>query len=176
MLLLFLGFAVYSYYVAHPLGTALVIGAILLVVAFWAFYRPLKRAASRIKQNGSTKISYSQIELDPEVDTMTGLQFERYVASALKRQGYTHIKMTELYDWGVDIIARKDGITWGVQVKRCSGMVKAAAVRQVVTALRKYNCDRGMVVTNGVYSRPAVELARSNDCILIDRSALIEWA
>lgn len=103
------------------------------------------------------------------VTTMTGLEFERYVVAWLKKRGFTGVRLTEHYDLGVDIIAGKDGITWGVQVKRCNGMVRAAAVRQVVTALRHYNCNRAIVVTNGVYSRPAIELARSNDCMLVDR-------
>ena len=106
-----------------------------------------------------------------EIDAMSGLDFELYVAELLRRQGYAHIKLTERYDLGVDIIARKDGITWGIQVKRCSGMVKAAAVRQAVTALKHYKCDRAMVITNATYSRPAIQLATSNNCVLVDRSS-----
>ena len=109
------------------------------------------------------------------VDKMSGLEFEQYIARLLKLQGYTHIKLTERYDLGVDIIATKDGIRWGIQVKRYNNLVKAAAVRQVVTALRTYHCDRAMVVSNSVFSRPARELAKSNDCILIDRSVLSRW-
>lgn len=108
------------------------------------------------------------------VDTMTGLEFERYVAALLKCQGFTRVMLTERYDWGVDIIAHKDGIRWGIQTKRSNGLVKIAAVRQVVAALNKYNCERGMVITNGMFSRPAVEIARSNNCTLIDRASLIE--
>lgn len=104
-----------------------------------------------------------------DVSAMTGLQYERYVAAWLKEQGYTHVRLTERYDLGVDIIAHKDGIIWGVQVKRCNGIVKANAVREVVTSLKYYKCDRAMVVTNGVYSRPATVLAQCNSCIMIDR-------
>ncbi|HJQ09071.1 MAG TPA: restriction endonuclease [Candidatus Saccharimonadales bacterium] len=110
-----------------------------------------------------------KFQVDPNLDlnSLTGIEFEQYVAARLKERGYTKIKLTEYYDLGVDIIAYKDGKTWGVQVKRCSGLVKAAAVRQVVTALKRYKCDRAMVITNGRYSRPAVELAKSNDCLLV---------
>src|SRR5665213_176686 len=76
------------------------------------------------------------------IDGMTGLEFERYVAGLLKTQGYTKIRLTEEFDYGVDIIADINGIRWGIQVKRYSSLVKADAVRQVVTALRKYDCDR----------------------------------
>lgn len=174
-----IGIAIILAVVAYSYGAALnraltyavitglaVLGLIVIqkiVVKLWRWWSARRRR---------TRISYSTLDLETEVDTMTGLEFERYVAALLKRQGYTNIKMTERYDWGVDIIARKDGITWGVQVKRSSDMVKAAAVRQVVTALSHYNCDRAMVVSNGIYSRPARELAKSNDCLLIDRDTL----
>lgn len=107
-----------------------------------------------------------------DVDTMDGLAFEKYVANLLKQQGYSNISLTEQYDYGVDIIANRDGICWGIQVKRYSGLVKADAVRQVVTGLRVYGCDQAMVITNSIFSRVAVRLADSNQCVLIDRSGL----
>jgi restriction system protein len=109
------------------------------------------------------------------IDKMTGLEFERCVAGLLKNQEYTNIRLTEKYDYGVDIIAIKDGITWGIQVKRYSGLVKADAVRQVVTALKKYKCDRPMVITNSIYSNVAKDLAECNDCVLVDRVILDKW-
>jgi restriction system protein len=109
------------------------------------------------------------------IDNMTGIEFERYVARLLKSKGYNNIRLTEEYDYGIDIIAVKDGITWGIQVKRYSGLVKANAVRQVVTALKKYNCDRAMVISNSTYSEVAKDLARSNECVLVDRKGLLEW-
>lgn len=109
------------------------------------------------------------------VDTMTGIEFEHYVAKLLAKQGYKHISLTERYDYGIDIIAEKDDIKWGIQVKRHTGLVKALAVRQAVTALKKYGCDRAMVISNSKFSRVAVELARTNDCILVERSKLVSW-
>ncbi|HVC36432.1 MAG TPA: restriction endonuclease [Candidatus Dormibacteraeota bacterium] len=106
------------------------------------------------------------------MDTMDGLTFERYIAQLLKKHGYINIKLTERYDYGVDIIAYKNSITWGIQVKCYSGLVKADAVRQVVTGLKKYKCDRAMVITNSYFSNVAKELARCNDCALADRDML----
>lgn len=110
------------------------------------------------------------------IDNMTGLEFEHYVARLLKSQGYSNIQLTEKYDYGVDVIAVKNGTTWGIQVKRYSGLVKADAVRQVVTALKMYHCDQAMVITNSTFSLPAQALADSNDCILVDRTKLSNWA
>ena len=107
------------------------------------------------------------------VDTMTGLEFEKYVAKYLRNQGYK-TKLTEKYDLGIDIVAVKDGIRYGVQVKRHKAVVGANAVRQAVTALNLYDCDRAMVITNSYFSKTAIRLANSNDCILLDRDFLIK--
>lgn len=109
------------------------------------------------------------------IDTMDPLEFEVYVARLLRSQGFTSVRLTERYDYGVDIVAHKNGVTWGVQVKRYSNIVKAEAVRQVVTALIRYKCDRAIVVTNSTFSRPATELAADNKCVLIDRDQLADW-
>jgi len=93
----------------------------------------------------------------------------------LRKRGYTNIQLTEKYDLGVDIIAKKDGVTWGIQAKRYNSPVKAEAVRQAYTALTRYKCDRAMVITNSTYSNPARMLAKDNQIPLIDREALSEW-
>lgn len=110
-----------------------------------------------------------------DIQSMDGLTFEKYVAALLENEGYKDISLTEKYDMGVDIIATKDGIRWGIQVKRYSYMVKVEAVRQVVAALNAYHCERAMVVTNSYCSRPAQFVAQSNNCILVDRDTLAEW-
>jgi HJR/Mrr/RecB family endonuclease len=45
------------------------------------------------------------------IDNMTGLEFEHYIARLLKVRDFSHIKLTEEYDYGIDIIATKNGIT-----------------------------------------------------------------
>ena len=107
------------------------------------------------------------------VDTMTGLEFEKYVAKYLKKNGYK-TKLTEKYDLGIDIVAVKDGIRYGVQVKRHKGIVGANAVRQAVTALNLYDCDRAIVITNSYFSKTAIRLDNCNNCILFDRATLLK--
>jgi HJR/Mrr/RecB family endonuclease len=108
------------------------------------------------------------------IDSMTGLEFERYIANLLRMQG-CKVRLTEHYDLGIDIIAEKDGRRWGIQVKRYSGYVGIEAVRAVVAALKMYHRDRAMVVTNSVFSRSAKALAQSNACVLVDRTILVRW-
>ena len=143
-----------------------IIGLIGLLFTIRLLYKTSKRIINRRNiHNPSMKL----------IDKMTGLVFERYIAGLLKNQGYTNVRLTEKYDLGVDIIAEKDGTRWGIQVKRYSGLVKADAVRQVVTALKKYDCDRSMVITNSTYSMVAKDLASCNNCVLIDRVTFLQW-
>lgn len=109
------------------------------------------------------------------VDSMNGLEFERYLADLLRKRGYTNIRLTEKFDLGIDIVAQKDGIAWGIQAKRYNSPVKAEAVRQAYTALNRYKCDRAMVITNSTYSYQAQALARDNQIPLIDRQTLSKW-
>jgi len=107
-----------------------------------------------------------------EVDAMSGVEFEQYIAKLLRRNGFSNVSLTEKYDMGVDVVAEKNGERWGIQTKRYNDLVKASAVRQVIAGLNSYNCTRAMVMTNSSFSNYAIKLARSNHCILIDRMEL----
>ena len=127
---------------------------ILLIIAVLVLIKILHRLRRFIKY----KLSH--------VDTMTGLELEKYVAKYLQKQGYK-TELTEKYDLGIDIVAVKDGIRYGVQVKRHKAVVGANAVRQAVTGLNLYDCDRAIVITNSYFSKTAIRLANSNGCDLI---------
>lgn len=156
---------------ADVIFNVIVIGLIVLV-AIYMLNRPvvgLLRSIGRLIQKRRLKrIARSNIA----IDAMTWDEFEYFVADWLRDHGFSDVRLTEHYDLGVDIVAKKDGIAWGVQVKHYHGLVGINAVRQVVVALKKYKCDRAMVVTNSIFSQPAIEIAKSQDCVLIDGSKL----
>ena len=107
------------------------------------------------------------------VDQMSGLEFEEYVAELFRAQGHK-IQMTPTNDYGVDIILQKDGIRTAVQTKRYSKPVNQAAVREVVAGMLRYKCSKCMVATNNTFTKSAIELANSNYCKLIDRDRLAQ--
>jgi len=148
----------------HILAILLVLAALVIAAIF--FFRMWQRQRELQRLRALEMV---------DIDVMDGLEFEKFVAKVMASRGFSKIQLTERYDYGVDIIAHKDGVRWGVQVKRYSRMVKAEAVRQVVTALNKYKCQRAMVVTNSTFSRPAKVLAETNDCVLIGKDELAEW-
>lgn len=154
---------------------------VLIGAAAWTHRAELERIAYialiilgciLILRLGWKLLAYRRNAKSRSVDNMNSLEFEQYVARLLRSNGYHNVSLTEKYDLGIDIIAEKDGVRWGVQVKHYSGLVKASAVRQVVTGLKMYNCDRAMVVTNSTYSATARRLAVGNDCALIDGRGL----
>ncbi len=156
--------------------------AIILVAITWKYWSYAKYiligllavigvvVAKRVYK--SVKYHFRSLQLE-DIDSMDGLSFEYYVAGLLQNNGFSNVLLTEQYDMGIDIVAEKNEIRWGIQVKRHSGLVKAIAIRQVVTALRFYGCDQAMVITNSTYSKVARELADSNECVLIDRDGLV---
>jgi len=114
----------------------------------------------------------ARLALLTEVDVMEGLEFEEYVANLLQRHGYQNVSLTERYDFGVDIVAERNGERWGIQTKRYAGRVGEYCVKQVVTGLKLYSCTKAMVITNSTYTSRARKLGKSNDCVLVDRIEL----
>ncbi len=110
------------------------------------------------------------------IDEMAGIEFEKYVAALLNSRGYK-TKLTPVNDYGVDIIANKDGIKTAVQVKRYSSKLDQKPVREAIAgkSVRKYGCTEAMVVTNSTFTKAAKFLASEGDCALVDREVLGEW-
>lgn len=103
---------------------------------------------------------------------MNGLEFEVYIARLLRHMGYKVENIKASVDFGVDIIAKKQDETYAIQVKRHSYPVSRRAVSDAVAGKQHYNCDKAMVITNNYFTKDAIALANSCDCILIDRKTL----
>lgn len=110
------------------------------------------------------------------IDAMPGVEFEKYVAAVLRARGYSVTFTRATGDFGVDLIANRDGIRTAVQCKRQSRPVGGAAVQQVVAGAAVHDCTATMVVSNHVYTRAAGHLADVHQCVLIDRMGLVRLA
>lgn len=111
------------------------------------------------------------------IDAMTGEEFEEYVAELLRFQGYKTRITPRSGDYGVDIVASKDGIKTAVQIKRYSRKLDQKPIREAVAgmAVRQYGCTKAMVVTNSTFTKAAEFLAKESGCELVDREKLGEW-
>lgn len=106
------------------------------------------------------------------VDAMTGVEFERYVAAVLRGVGFDVEITRATGDFGVDLIATRDGVRTAVQCKRQSRVVNGAAIQQVVAGAAVHECEATMVVSNHRYTRAAEQLADVHGCVLVDRTRL----
>jgi len=108
-----------------------------------------------------------------EVGDLSGAEFETYVARILKESGYQDIRGTPTTgDQGADLIAKKDGRTVVIQVKRYQGTVGNKAVQEVAAAVHFYGAHEGWVITNATFSQAAKALAQKNRIRLIDGTEL----
>jgi len=110
-----------------------------------------------------------------EIDGMSGVEFEGYVAARLRRAGWQVRFTPAVGDYGVDLIAEKDGKSVAIQCKRHGNSVGVAAVQQVVSGARHHGCTKSIVVSNQEFTQAAKQLAFTHGCQLIGRKALQAW-
>lgn len=107
-------------------------------------------------------------------DSMEGLQFERFCGNLLLKNGYYDVVVTSgSGDQGIDIIAYKEGVKYGVQCKCYSEDVGNKAVQEAYSGKTYYNCHVGAVLTNRHFTPSAVELAKRTGILLWGRDHLI---
>lgn len=108
-----------------------------------------------------------------QLDRLEGHRFEYACADILKMNGFKNVKVTQgSGDYGVDIIAYKNGKKYAAQCKRYSHKLDNKPIQEVKAGLAYYHCDIGAVMTNQYFTEPAKELARINSVKLWDRNAL----
>lgn len=108
-------------------------------------------------------------------DNLEGHAFERFCADVLAKNGFEDIRVTQgSGDQGVDIIAYKDYVKYGIQCKCYSSDIGNRAVQEVFAGKTFYQCHVGVVLTNRYFTKSAKELAQKNGVILWDRDRLLE--
>lgn len=110
---------------------------------------------------------------DRELDEMEGFDFEYYCAELLKNHGFYDVEVTQSSgDYGVDILAEKEGVTYAIQCKRYSAPVGIKAVQEAYAGRDYYDRMVGCVLTNQYFTQPAVEAAKKLKILLWDRGYL----
>ena len=91
---------------------------------------------------------------------MDGLQFEHRCAELLRYRGFHKVTVTKgSGDQGIDILAQKNGLKYGIQCKYYSHPVGNKAIQEAYAGADFYDCDAAMVMTNSTFTRQARELA-----------------
>ena len=108
-------------------------------------------------------------------DNMDGHEFESFCATLLKQNGFKSVSVTKgSGDQGIDILATKDGIKYGIQCKCYSSEVGNKVVQEAFSGKTFYNQHVGVVLTNNYFTPSAKELADKNGIILWDRKRLLK--
>lgn len=108
-----------------------------------------------------------------EREPMEGAEFENYCALLLEDNGFEEVHQTPVsHDFGCDIIAKKDHITYGIQCKSYSTPVGISAIQQAYAGKDFYDCMVGAVMTNSTFTAPAREMADKLKVVLWDGQTL----
>jgi len=110
-----------------------------------------------------------------DFDNMDGHTFEHYCAKILSLNAFENVHVTQgSGDQGIDIIAYKDGVKYGIQCKCYSSNIGNKAVQEAFAGKAFYDCHVGIVLTNQYFTDAAIELARKNGIILWNRNKLLQ--
>ena len=128
---------------------------------------------------GASGLSIQKKENSPikEVDSMSGLDFERWCASVLRKNGFVKVRVTQgSNDQGVDILAEKEGVKYAIQCKCYSSDLSNTPVQEVNAGKKFYDCHVGVVMTNSHFTKGAVALAKKTGVLLWDREVVARMA
>lgn len=107
------------------------------------------------------------------LDEMEGHEFEYFCADLLQENGFYEVEVTKgSGDYGIDILAEKDGVTYAIQCKCYSAPVGVKAIQEAYAGRDYYDRMVGAVLTNQYFTTPAAEAARKLKILLWDREYL----
>lgn len=119
------------------------------------------------------RIRNARRQREADIDLMEGHDFEHFCAELLGKRGFSEVEVTGgSGDYGVDILAQREGITYAIQCKRYGGPVGVKAVQEAYAGRDYYDCMVGAVLTNQYFTDPAVKAAKKLKILLWDRGYL----
>lgn len=108
-------------------------------------------------------------------ESMEGREFEFFCADLLEKNGFYEVKVTRgSYDYGIDILAEKEGVTYAIQCKRYSKPVGIKAVQEAFAGKEYYDRMVGAVLTNQYFTSSAVNAAKKLKILLWDEDHLTD--
>lgn len=123
-----------------------------------------------MKQRKRSALSDSEL-----YEEMDGIEFEAYCADLLKSNGFDEVEVTPASaDFGVDIFAEKEGVTYAFQCKLYDRPVGTKAVQEIYTGRDFYHCMVGVVLTNQQFTSGAYKLAEALNILLWGDTVLSE--
>lgn len=108
-------------------------------------------------------------DLDPR-------EFENFVANLYTKLGYDTTLTSHSKDEGVDIIAKKGGKTFAIQVKKINHPVGSPVIQRLYGSMGHIAANGGICISSCGFSTDARKFAESKDIELLDIQDLIQLA
>ena len=105
-------------------------------------------------------------------DSMSGQEFEHFMAELLRAAGYKVDAVGGAGDQGVDLLVREGRKLIAVQCKKYGKPVGNAAVSAVYAGAKHYGAKQAWVVAPEGFTKGAIELAKSTGVRLIGRKGI----
>ena len=91
----------------------------------------------------------------------------------LIKLGYSNVEKTKASgDYGIDILAEKDNVSYAIQCKLYSSKLGNDCVQEACAGKKYYKKDLAVVITNSTFTQGAIELAKETNVVLWDRQIL----
>lgn len=103
-----------------------------------------------------------------------GLLFEEECACCLKDSGFDVEMTRKTGDFGVDLIARKNGLSYAVQCKALGMPAGISSVQEVIAGRLHYATDYALVVSTQGFTASARQLAQTASVMLLSCDKLYD--
>lgn len=130
------------------------------------------------RQKGLYKYIESEVEkwgtIDKILSRLSPSQFEDFIGLLFKSMGYEVIDLPYVGDYGADLVAKRNGETIVVQVKKygLGHRVGAPEVQKTLGSIWKYNANKAILVTTSTFTAKAYDQAAGAPIELWDRKKL----
>lgn len=132
----------------------------------------------KIKKHRFDKVNnwHSGKGLIKTLQSMHPNDFEDYVADLYNRLGYSTEVVGGSHDGGIDVIAKKNGITHYIQCKKfITSKVNVSEVRDFYGAMAgKLSDGKGIFITTNIFTTEAEKFAEDKPLELIDGDRLLK--
>lgn len=106
------------------------------------------------------------------IPSMSGAEFERYMASVYKALGYNVTILGGAGDQGVDLLLRKGRESVAVQCKNHKRPVGNSPVQEVYAGKQHYGTNQAWVVAPAGFTKGAFALSRTTSVLLVGYSSI----
>ena len=122
------------------------------------------------------KVNFSKTISLEYVDSLDGYEFEDFTRDLLRCLGFDECTRTQSTgDYGIDVIAKKDGVKYGIQCKNYKNEVGNKAIQEAYSGKNYYNCHVAIVLTNNYFTSNAIKQAERNGVVLWNRDKLKDF-